>query len=224
MEDFGGVLGLRATYKEEASLLVRNSGNQNCGFAICTRCGFAMSEEAYGRGRINLPNRFDQHASIFNTDPNGFCWVRGETDAPVLRNKVLAVCESTDMLLIEWPGATTANNDGTYSLGRAMVLAGVKTLELDERELGMVLLPLQTPSLGIVIYDTAPGGAGHCLELYNRGSEWVEQTGRTLFVNSEHDANCNRACLDCILDFSGQYQANKLNRREALRIIDAAKT
>ena len=220
INNFGGISGLSVTYKEEAPLLVRNAGSKNCGFAICTRCGFAMSEDEYGQGRIKLPLKFDQHASVFLTNPLSFCWGKGEKSAPVLRNRVLAAREFTDMILLEWPGAIIDNHDGVYSLGRAMILAGARLLELDERELGMEILPIKAPDLGIVIYDTAPGGAGHCLELCTLGKEWIECTRQILYVNEEHHSRCGRACIDCILDFSGQYRANQLDRRQALQIID----
>ena len=41
---FGGLAWLEASYCEESEILVRNAGSGRCGFAICTRCGFAMSE------------------------------------------------------------------------------------------------------------------------------------------------------------------------------------
>jgi len=141
-EDFAGIPGVAATYKEEASLLVRNAGRNNYGFAICTRCGFALSENQLGDGRLNLPRDFHCHASVFATDPRNFCWGRHEKASPVLRNRVLAAQELTDMLLIEWPGATTNEPDGVYSLGRALILAGARLLELDERELGTLCVRL----------------------------------------------------------------------------------
>jgi hypothetical protein len=210
------------TYKEESILLVTNAGNDNCGFAICTRCGFAMSEVDHGEGRMNLPNGFVEHAPVFSTNPNAYCWEKNEQTAPVLRNRVLAARELTDMLLIEWPGATEAIADGVYSLGRAMLLAGARLLELDERELGVEIITLRSPYQGIVIYDAAAGGAGHCLELLNLGKDWIERTRQILYVNSDHHSRCVRACLECILDFSGQYKAHRLNRLEALEIIDSA--
>ena len=171
---------------------------------------------------MNLPGNFDQHASVFSASPSSFCWERGAQVVPVLRNRVLAARELTDMLLIEWPGATTNDLEGVYSLGRAMILAGSRLLELDQRELGVEILPLRVPNLGIVIFDTAPGGAGHSLELCHLGREWVEAARQVLYVNDEHHARCRRACLDCILDFSGQYRANQLNRVSALHLIDDA--
>jgi hypothetical protein len=126
------------------------------------------------------------------------------------------------MLLIEWPGATEAIADGVYSLGRAMVLAGARLLELDERELGMEVMALRSPYQGIVIYDAAAGGAGHCLELVNLGKDWIERTRQILYIDGEHHSRCGRACLECILDFSGQYKAHRLNRFAALEIIGAS--
>jgi hypothetical protein len=219
-DNFGGILGLRVTLREEAELLVRNAGRRNCGFAICTRCGFAQSEEESGQGRMNLPHNFDRHASVFSANPRRFCWERGEHNAPVLRNRVLAARELTDMLLIEWPGATTKDVNGVYSLGRALAMAGARLLELDERELGVEIIPLSVPNLGIVIYETSPGGAGHCVELSHLGMQWVKMARQILFVDDEHHSRCRRACLDCILDFSGQYRAYELDRISALQIVE----
>ena len=222
IENFGGISKAKIDYREEAELLVRNNGKYNCGFAICTRCGFAMSEVSYGEGRMNLPRNFESHASVFSSKPNSYCWGKGEQTAPVLRNRVLAARELTDMLLLEWPGATIFVHNAVYSFGRALMLAGARILELDERELGIELLPLRDTELGIVIYDTTPGGAGHCLELTNLGKDWIEAARSILYVNEDHHSRCKKACLDCILDFSGQYSANQLDRRAALTLLDDA--
>jgi hypothetical protein len=218
VKPFGGVREARITYREEAELLVRNGGRRGCGFAICTRCGFAMSEVRYGKGQMYLPKNFTKHAPVFSSNPTSFCWKKEEKRAPVLRNKVLAARELTDMALLEWPGATSDE----YDLGRALVLAGARLLELDERELRTELIPLRNKNLGIVIYDTAPGGAGHCWELINLGEEWIKATHEVLYVNAKHHSRCKKACLDCILDFSGQYSANHLDRLAALALLDDA--
>jgi superfamily II DNA or RNA helicase len=222
IDGFAAVPQSRLTYPEEAPLLVRNSGRRRCGFAICTRCGFAMSEDEYGEGRMNLPREFETHASVFSSNPRSFCWEKGEQAAPILRNRVLAARELTDMLLLEWPGGNILSQDAVYSFGRALLLAGARLLELDERELGMVLMPLHDPNLGIAIYDTAPGGAGHCQELITLGQHWIEFARRILYVDERHHARCKKACLDCILDFSGQYSAGRLDRLAAIELVDDA--
>ena len=181
-----------------------------------------MSESDYGQGRMNLPKDFDKHASVFYSDPSSFCWEKGEQTPSVLRNRVLAARELTDMILIEWPRAMSHERDAVFSLGRALVLGGTRLLELDERELGMELVPLRDKKLGIAVYDTAPGGAGHCRELVDDGEKWIEATRGVLYVNHRHHLRCRKACLECILDFSGQYFASRLNRPAALDLLDAA--
>lgn len=220
IQDFAGMQGVRITYREDAELLVRNAGRNHCGFAVCTRCGFSMSEIEVGQGRMRLPADFERHASIFSANPRSFCWDRTDPNPPVLRNRVLAAKELTDMILLEIPGALFGVYDAVYSLGRALAMAGSRLLELDERELGVELIPLQNTSLGIVVYDVTPGGAGHCRELLSAGNEWVALAREILYVNADHDLLCRKACLDCILDFSGQYAASHLNRRAALALLD----
>jgi superfamily II DNA or RNA helicase len=220
INNYAGVPNLTLIYREEAPLLVRNSGKNELGFAICTRCGYAESESDRGDGRIELPRNFEKHASIFSTNPNSFCWEKGERSAPVLRNRVLAAKELTDMILIEWPGDNYIDPDALYSLGRALILSGAKLLELDNRELGMELIPIENNKQGIVIYDTSPGGAGHCLELKQLGREWLESSQKILYVDADHDKRCKKACLDCILDFSGQYSAHRLDRKSALDLLN----
>ena len=57
------------------------------------------------------------------------------------------------------PGASEA---AVYSLGRALVLAGARLLQLDCRELDAELKPHGEANLAsFSLYDTVPGGAGH---------------------------------------------------------------
>ncbi|MBW1788749.1 MAG: hypothetical protein JRK53_19360, partial [Deltaproteobacteria bacterium] len=212
--DFGGLPGLRATFREEAELLIRNEGAFGCGFALCTRCGYAESEKEYEKGRMKLPDGFEKHASLFSTNPSEFCWRKDKTDTPILRNRFLAARENTDMLKLIWPNFGEQDSNALYTLGRALVKAGAHLLELDERELDII--DTRFPHDGIVIYDTAAGGAGHCFELFKEPAPWLEETEKVLFVNEEHDRTCSRACLDCLLDFSTQYRAHRLQRKRAL--------
>ncbi len=43
VEDFAGIVGLDVQLFENADLLAVNAGQYECGFALCTRCGFADS-------------------------------------------------------------------------------------------------------------------------------------------------------------------------------------
>jgi hypothetical protein len=101
------------------------------------------------------------------------------------------------------------------------VLAGARLLELDSRELDVELKARDAGRLGILLYDTIPGGAGHCFELFNLGQDWLKEARRILRGTELHDAVCRRACLECLLDFAGQFHANRLNRKGALELVDA---
>lgn len=107
------------------------------------------------------------------------------------------------------------------SLGRALVLSGTKLLELDNRELNVELKPRGAGELSILLYDTTPGGAGHCFELMELGRQWLREAREILYVSRSHDTACRRACLECLLDFAGQFHAQRLDRRGALELLDA---
>jgi len=224
--DYAGVPELRASYFEAgaAELLFRNAGGaafseRGQGFAVCTRCGFAMSEEqaATEKGDGPLPKNFRDHPSIFSSNPASRCWRRDQES--VLRHRVLAARETTDVLILDWPGA--CGDASLYSLGRALLLAGAQLLELDNRELEVDLKMRPDGAPSIFLYDAAPGGAGHCLELMELGRPWVERAREILRGSDEHHARCRRACLDCILDFSGQFGAHRLDRLAALELLEA---
>jgi hypothetical protein len=227
---FAGVLGLSAAYFEagEGELLLRNAGGRpwsssGDGFAVCTRCGFAMSEEKPcndpGLPPPSLPKKFRDHASVFAANIKTRCWPRNIEHEPVLRHKVLAATETTDVLILDWP--TDSDEASLFSLGRALILAGARLLELDTRELSLELKPRGAGEFSILLYDAAPGGAGHCFELMKRGRQWLEQAREILHGSPLHDAACRRACLDCLLDFAGQFDVHRLDRRGALQLLDA---
>jgi DEAD/DEAH box helicase domain-containing protein len=223
---FAGISGLIAKYYEagDGELLLRNAGGEawdksGFGFAVCTRCGFAVSEEkpATANGTVPLPRKFADHASVFSPNLNSRCWSRSLQTDPVLRHKVLAARETTDVLILDWP--IDADEAPLFSLGRALVLSGARLLELDSRELGLELKPRGGGEFSILIYDTAPGGAGHCFELMNLGRPWLEGAQNILRGSPDHDASCRRACLECLLDFARQFQPHRLDRKGALNLL-----
>lgn len=226
IEEFADIGGLTASYFEagRGELLYRNAGDGNggqegFGFAVCTRCGFAMSETAPPDRRgiaRQLPGKFREHPSIFSSKETFRCWPRDEE--PVLRNRVLAARETTDMLFLHWD--RSFNDSAGYSLGRALVLAGSQLLELDSRELEMDIKSQTTQGTSILLYDATPGGSGHCLELMNLGKKWILKARAILRGSVKHHCACRKACLECLLDFSGQFHADRLDRRKALDLLE----
>ena len=224
--DLGGVPGFAGRYREAGELLTYNAGDKAQGFAICTRCGYAESEKDLGNGRERLATGFVRHQPLHRIR-KGACW--RDDEAPVLRNQVLAAVQITDVLLLD-PSATAwplfapepvAKETALVTLGHSLQLAGAKLLEVDTRELEVMLVPLSAHQIGVAIYDNVPGGAAHVLELANIADSWLQEAARVLWVDRAHDARCDTACLNCILTFTAQYsQADGLlNRRAALQLL-----
>lgn len=225
-EDLGGVAGLRGRYRESGELVTYNSGSRGCGFAICTRCGYAESERKIGgTGRVDLRPAFVRHRSL-TSSAGRRCW--SDDESPVLRNRTLFAEQSTDFLLVDPfdTGALSLNarerDASLRTLGHALRISGSALLEIDSRELGMLLVPIDAARTGIGLFDTAAGGAGHVLELAKLGSQWLRDTVAVLRGDADHDARCERACLRCVLSFESQPDAavGLLDRRAALALLD----
>jgi len=232
-DDVGGIKGLVARYRDRGELLVYNKGNISNGYAICTSCGYADSEiEAIGDGRDKLPSGFEDHKPIDKLDKTKYsaCWRKGE--APVLRHQWLAATQTTDVLLLDFTPVLKPEDCAKFSLmltlGHALRLGTARLLELDSREIGITTVSVnEKKSLGIVLYDNVPGGAGHVLEVVRNStisSEWIKLTQeKILYINDEHHQRCEIACLDCLLTFETQNDVmqDRINRRLAYDTLSA---
>ena len=226
-EHFGGIVGLRALYREDGELLVYNAGEYQKGFAICLKCGYADSEKYLGDERMKLPSGFERHAPLTSTKEERFCWGNHETPG-VLRNHALAARQTTDILLLDFSSCLyhlAANAELLWTLAQALEISGAKLLELDSRELGTLVIPAgeRGRGLGAVLYDDVPGGAGHVRELLALGRQWLEEARNVMFVNEQHNETCETACLDCLLTFDTQKPMRRglLQRHLAIRALDA---
>ena len=201
---FGNIGGLKATLCEGGEILAANGGTDALGFAVCTRCGFADSEVKTGTGRDNLPRRFDLHTNLRKKD--GKCW--GNKEAPVLRNHHLAAQQVTDLVQLDFanvPGPPLSQRVIT-TLGYALKQAGAEILELDPREIGMTVCRVGNANAwGLQLFDSTAGGAGHVVELFGQGAEWLDRSLSTMFREKEHDDTCISACLRCLLTTASQY-------------------
>ena len=225
-QEFGGVSGLTAYYKEDGELLVYNEGQERKGFAICLQCGYADSESRIGSDNVDLPRSpsFEKHRRL---NSNRYrCWTKNAPGSAI-RNQTLAARETTDVLLIDF-SAHVWGGDAykiVTTIGCALQLAGAKLLQLDMREIGFITTPAGDRGMGygVMLYDDVPGGAGHVRELLDVGREWLEEAKERLWVNEAHDRRCKTACLDCLLSFGTQSSASRglLERRDAFAQLSA---
>lgn len=219
-ENFAEVFGLHALYQEDGEILVVNSGTFKLGFAICTKCGYASSEEkGGGEKRMLLPKEFVTHSRLDAADEKWRCWNHDE--APVLRYQHLAARETTDALQLDFSGALhghAANRRLMETLALALKIAGGKLLELDARELGAFATPTRK-GFAVFLHDNTPGGAGHVLELAQIGRPWLEAALQTLYVNPKHHENCTSGCLDCLLSSDPLSGGEPMPRRDAYILL-----
>jgi DEAD/DEAH box helicase domain-containing protein len=191
--DFGGINGIRATYRNAGELFLLNSGANDMGFSICQKCGYAESEWKRGSaGRIDLPKRFEWHAPLNAASAAFRCWTQEE--APVWRNHHLAARQTTHLLRLDFSGLGKAlDRDLLYTIGQALRITAARTLEQDEREIGLID-PVPDPQTGVyrwvILYDTLAGGSGHLAELSHpdntdQACAWLAMTRDLLTVEGE---------------------------------------
>jgi hypothetical protein len=190
---FGGLTGCLATYRNAGELLLLNSGEDERGFAICQKCGYAESEwRSGGNGRVDLPRRFEWHAPLNAVNGGIRCWA--EDEAPVWRNHHLAAKQSTHLLKLDFQAmGRVLSGELLYTLGQAFRMSAAHALEIDDREIG-ALEPTPDPQSGefhsVILYDSLAGGSGHLAQLSHPENhaltrEWINSTIALLTVEGE---------------------------------------
>jgi hypothetical protein len=216
--DFADVSGLTALYRADGEILSYNKGKNGNGFFLCLTCGYAESEEA----NRQLPERIIRHPSLFATSRRTICPCNSHK-----RFVTFSARQTTDVLMLDFSrtaGVDTKDRALIHTLAQACQNAGAALLQLDSREIG-VLLTDTTDGFGAVLYDNTPGGAGHVRELteprYAR--RWLEYAANeVLYVDAAHDSRCQKACLDCLLTYDAQNAMSRdlLNRTLALQVFE----
>jgi hypothetical protein len=220
--DYGGLVGLEASFLENVELIAANNGTSGHGFAICTSCGYADSERvARADGARELPSGFDRHVPIYQASGRVCGGATGE--ATVLRNVTFAARQFTDLVRFEFTVIPGIDAVSLTTLGHALAQAGAETLELDQREIRMAVDPMGAGHWVVRVFDAVGHGGGHMAELFRRGSEWLATTRRVLYRSDTHDALCRTACITCVLSAVSQDDARNgmLDRKAALRVLDA---
>ena len=203
---FGGVKNLLGRSISGGRLHATNNGNRDgqhgpeCGFAICTRCGYSEPEKGTGHQDYEkLSASFKEHRALRGFE-NRRCLAVGVV--PVFRNIALAARTTTDLLELVWSDQARNKDLVTMeSLATALSIGASRFLRLDTRALGVLEPFRRADGWHLVFFDTHPGGAGDVLELARPDLQrvWLEHTlNAVLVVDPEHDAACMRACNRCI--------------------------
>jgi hypothetical protein len=96
------------------------------------------------------------------------------------------------------------------SVGEALIAAGARCLDIDNSELGVSFhsAPGVIGGKELILYDTAPGGAGYVRQLATHIREVFGEAER--LVNS---CNCGDSCYGCLRTYHNQMFHGRLNRR-----------
>lgn len=219
--NYGGLSGLDASFLENVELIAANSGQRSLGFAVCTSCGYADSEEvAKGEGAKKLPSGFEAHIPLYRAA--GKPCTGGTGQGTVLRNVTFSARQYTDLVRFELTDVPGTDPVSLTTLGHALAQAGAELLELDQREIRMAVDPMVAGRWVVRVFDAVGHGGGHMAELFRRGEDWLDAARRVLRRSSSHNAMCKTACITCILSSVSQEDAKNgmLDRRAALRVLD----
>jgi hypothetical protein len=223
VENFAGVRGLQVQLFENANLLAINSGQQECGFALCTRCGYADSMPGAGDTLPVLEGvAFRDHQAIYGSGKYRnahVCW-KQDGHEPVMRYVHFAAEHNTDLLQFDLEHCNRVNTRALAStLAHAVHLAGSELLEVDAREISLSTSELRDGTrMRFQLYDSDAGGSGHVAELLLRATELAAAIEAVLRRDALHDSRCSDACLRCLLPPGSQdaYDSGDLDRQGLL--------
>ncbi len=220
------VPGLRAVQLEGAQLITLNAGEHGFGFHICYRCGYAGSERTRAAtGAQNLPPAARDHSPLWMRRRGRACWTEGQLSS-FARNRVLMHEETTDALVLDfrgWGVDLRAERGALLAWAAGLPHAIGQTLDLDAGDVAASPYPF-SDGVGIILRDTAAGGAGHVSELL-RGSvarDVLEALAARLYVDEAHNSHCIQGCLSCVLSYEVQYLVDGgLDRPRGLALVKA---
>ncbi len=220
-DHYGGLGSLHASFLENVDLITTNGGRNGHGFALCTSCGYAESEDAPNRTQaISLPSGFERHLPLYRA--SGKPCPGGTGAGAVRRNVTFAARQFTDLIRFDFSDVVGIDEISLTTLGHALAQAGAEKLELDQREIRMAVDPLAAGRHVVRVFDAVGHGGGHMAELFGHASDWLKATKQVLRRNEAHDALCRTACITCILSSVSQDDARKgvLDRKAALCVLE----
>jgi hypothetical protein len=174
--------------------------NQDEGFYICKACGFAQREFPVSPAH-KKPWTSDQQCSNKRLEPRSLGY-RYRTDVLELRMPV--------GLLGELGIAGPDNSHALWlSVMCALVNGACHALDIDERDLGGCLYYSQKYHPSVVLFDTAPGGAGFVHDVRDQFINVIERALNLLDCKS---CGVDSSCIACLRTYFNQRDHNRLRR------------
>lgn len=211
----------RFRYDPEGQIVFWNDGATGHGYAVCLRCGKAVSETAWEKD-ADMPAEMRTHRRLRGGRGDG-----GAADCPgpaegsfaIRRNLVLGGDAHTDVVEIQLADPATGAylNDRTIATSLVVALrqALAEELGVDPREIGWAAPATHDPGgatcRSLVLYDVADGGAGYVGAALEKLPELLARAREIL----ECRRGCDGACHGCLLSFDTQDAIEHLDRLAA---------
>ncbi len=220
-------LRVEGVYAQGKTLLVLNLGEfeqtsaghvRRAGFQVCSRCGRAEFDRtnntlARHRAPYHLEGRFCRGPVGLARDAAG--QAAGGHDPVALGHPY-----ETDVIWLEFHDTGHDGQDAGFwlSLAYALVYAAADELDIERTDLDATCVPLEQGRQAIVLFDTVPGGAGHCRQIARSLGNVIEQA-RNRLAGCEC-APASTGCYGCLCDYANQYAHPQLSRGPALEYLN----
>ena len=172
--------------RPHADLLVSNWGRQRRWggpgdpFELCPNCG-----------RHRPPGLTPKKAAKWDENHQKFC--TGDPHPYVLGYRF-----SADALILPIAAGWMSPNEQTNNafcktLGKSLVVGAQEMLEIEPDEIAYFHFGSEASGWNLVLYETAPGGAGYLEQLARDLPNWARSTQERLYMHE-----CERACYRCL--------------------------
>ncbi len=185
------------------------NNNQGDDFHICGSCGYATNVHPAraphpGNTAHTKPWTTDQNCSNTRLERRGLGY-RYRTD-------VLELCLPLDYIDRLGLHGPEDYQSLWLSVLYALVNGACQALDIDERDLGGCLYYSQKDHPSLVLFDTAPGGAGFVHEIRNHFAEVMQKALHILDCKSCGE---DSSCIACLRTYFNQRDHNRLRRGRA---------
>jgi hypothetical protein len=185
--------------KETGTLFRYNLGPENKGFMLCPSCGYSEPLRGFKVGKKHKRLR----ASSGTMDcSNEHPWTKPLVYGHQFQSFCLIARPTEPTIFVE-------------SLAFALQRGLCQLLDIEPSDIGVSWRWMANRMGGsvrseIILYDRTPGGAGFVRDGRDKWLEVVKQARATCEA-----CTCEKACYDCLKDYSNQSYHEKLDRRNA---------
>jgi len=205
-----------------------SAGLHDNGYDVCTRCGKAESVPADGISSLSTDKPHKRVQGKFSRDDDGTCDGH-HNEYSIVRGVKFAATDATDMfeLYLRHPQQDhyirhTAGDPLCWTLAVALRQALAELHGVREDEIGYTVKPMRLEGIdyavaGIVLFDSASGGAG-LSSVANRYLPELLKRARDI-VNHCPDS-CDSACQSCLLAYDTRFHVDYLDRHVAKKYFE----